>query len=343
MDTAAIVQWQNAALWQRMSWVRTPLAAPIFPLLLTHPRAEAFAQGYRDHCEIRLPRASQSEPSPPAAVASPSYPPHLYVGTSGWAYPTWKPGFYPAATPARAFLNFYAAQLTSVEVNYTFRTLPTAAQLQGWLDATPPGFRFSFKAPQRITHFQRLRVSPEPKKNSPEPAKNSPEAEKSSTTSLAEFVRALAPAQTAGKLGPLLFQLPPNLVADTGRLAAFLEAPVLAADPSLQVAFEFRHASWFTEATYEVLRRYKAALCVAESDELSAPDIATARFHCYRLRRNGGYSEAELRAFAQRFAALAADGHEVFAYLKHEDDPTGALNARSLLQHAATGAARAHA
>ncbi len=311
-----------------MSWVRTPLAAPIFPLLLTQPRVEAFAQGCRDHCEIRLPRASQSEPSLTAAVASPSYPPHLYVGTSGWAYPTWKPGFYPAATPARAFLNFYATQLTSVEVNYTFRTLPTAAQLQGWLDATPPGFRFSFKAPQRITHFQRLRISPEP--------------EKDSHTSLAEFARSLAPAQAAGKLGPLLFQLPPNFAADPDRLAAFLDAPVLAADPSLQIAFEFRHASWFNEATYDVLRRYKAALCVAESDELATPDIATARFICYRLRRNGGYSEAELQTFAKRFAALAAEGHDVFAYLKHEDDPTGALNARSLLHHAAS-AARARA
>src|SRR3978361_1530510 len=86
-------------------------------------------------------------------------PENLYAGTSGWAYPTWKPGFYPAKTPARSFLNHYASKLTSVEVNYTFRPLPKEPQLQGWLDATPDNFRFSFKAPQRITHFQRLRES----------------------------------------------------------------------------------------------------------------------------------------------------------------------------------------
>src|SRR5580704_10403449 len=81
-------------------------------------------------------------------------PHNLYAGTSGWAYPTWKPGFYPADVPSRAFLHNYASRLTSVEVNYTFRTLPTAPQLQGWLEATPLDFRFSFKAPQQITHFQ---------------------------------------------------------------------------------------------------------------------------------------------------------------------------------------------
>src|ERR1700761_2400283 len=89
----------------------------------------------------------------------PSHPANLYAGTSGWAYATWKPGFYPKEVSAKKFLAYYASQLTSVEVNYTFRTLPTVAQLEGWLAQTPDHFRFSFKAPQRITHFQRLRES----------------------------------------------------------------------------------------------------------------------------------------------------------------------------------------
>ena len=245
-----------------------------------------------------------------AKLAAAAAPPNLFAGTSGWAYSTWKPGFYPPDVPARAFLNFYAAQLNSVEVNYTFRTLPSATQLQGWLDATPPGFRFSFKAPQRITHFQRLKLS---------------------SDTVAEFIAALQPARTTCKLGPLLFQLPPNFAADHARLDAFLNISAL--DKNLQLAFEFRHASWFSDETYSILRRHNAALCVAESDDLATPDVPTAGFRCYRLRHDGGYSANQIAAFASRFTALARQG-ELFAYFKHEDEPTGALNAAALLSAA---------
>ena len=266
-----------------------------------------------------MPRATQHRPQTQARTQlSPSPAPaaqlrNLYAGTSGWAYPTWKPGFYPAGTPARSFLETYASRLTSVEVNYTFRSLPTAVQLQDWLDATPPAFRFSFKAPQRITHFQRLRGSQE---------------------TVAEFVASVAPARAAGKLGMLLFQLPPNFAADNERLAAFLAMPPLS-DKALQLGFEFRHTSWFSEATYAVLRSHNAALCIAESDDLATPEVSTAEFHCYRLRRDGGYKPAELKAFAKRFASQAGSG-DVYVYFKHEDEPTGALNAVAMLQSAAS-------
>jgi uncharacterized protein YecE (DUF72 family) len=181
--------------------------------------------------------------------------------------------------------------------------------LEGWLDATPPGFRFSFKAPQRITHFQRLRESHE---------------------AVAEFVDALKPAKAAGKLGSLLFQLPPNFVADLPRLEAFLKAPALRRNPLLQVAFEFRHHSWFTEETYEILRRSNRALCIAESDELKTPEVAPADFCYYRLRRSGGYSAPETKSFARKFEQLAKSS-EVYVYLKHEEEPGGALNAASIL------------
>jgi uncharacterized protein YecE (DUF72 family) len=258
-----------------------------------------------------LPRAPKFTPIAAASLA-PS-PRNLFAGTSGWAYPTWKPGFYPAGVPSSAFLHFYASQLTSVEVNYTFRALPTPTQLQTWLDATPPGFRFSFKAPQRITHFQRLR---------------------SSDAAVAEFIAALAPALASNKLGPLLFQLPPNFPADNPRLAAFLDSPALTANPHLQLAVEFRHPTWFTDATYSILRARNTALCIAEGDDLITPEISTASFHCYRLRRDGGYTPSELVAFATRFTALAQLS-EVYAYLRHQDEPTGALNAVTLLQRAA--------
>jgi len=259
-----------------------------------------------------LPRAPKF--TAVAATALAPSPRNLFAGTSGWAYPTWKPGFYDSEVPSRAFLHVYASRLTSVEVNFTFRALPTEPQLQGWLDATPPGFRFSFKAPQRITHFQRLR--------------NSHEA-------IAEFVTALKPARKADKLGPLLFQLPPNFAADLSRLDDLLAAPAVRRK-GYQVAFEFRHESWFTEDTYALLRRHNAALCIAESDDLATPEVHTADFFCYRLRRNGGYSPAELKAFANRFKTMSKKS-EVFVYFKHEDEPTGALNAEAMLQAAAGG------
>lgn len=229
----------------------------------------------------------------------------IYVGCSGWAYPSWKPGFYPAKTPAKKFLEYYGSQLASVEVNYTFRQLPTAAQAETWLAATGPNFRFSFKAPQRITHLSRLRNCAEP---------------------LARFAESLAPFVAAGRMGLVLFQLPPNFKADAARLDAFLAE---AAAHGLRHAFEFRHESWFAPETYAVLERHGAALCVAESDELVTPDVTTAGFACYRLRK-GDYSAADLNAIAKQLRERSAQG-EVFAYFKHEEEPDGPLRARAVL------------
>jgi uncharacterized protein YecE (DUF72 family) len=234
----------------------------------------------------------------------------LFAGTSGWAYPTWKPDFYPAGTPAKRFLQFYATQLTSVEVNYTFRALPTAKMLEDWLAATPEAFRFSFKSPQRITHFKRLREC---------------------DADVAQLVSALEPVRQAGKLGLLLFQLPPNFKADAELLRGFLSIPALKTTAAPPVAFEFRHESWFDEKIYAALREHNAALCIAESDDLLTPEVHTATdFTCYRLRRTGGYSALELDAFAKRFLALA-EQRDVYAYFKHEEDPSGALNATAFL------------
>jgi uncharacterized protein YecE (DUF72 family) len=256
-----------------------------------------------------LPHVSQASLS---TVASTSSSARLYAGTSGWAYAAWKPEFYPAGTPAKRFLEFYATQLTSVEVNYTFRALPTIKMLESWLGATPANFRFSFKAPQRITHFRRL---------------NDCEAD------VAQFISTLEPVRQAGKLGLLLFQLPPNFKADGERLTTFLSAPALRAAGVPAIAFEFRHESWFSEEIYAILRAHNAALCVAESDDLVTPEMHTAAEQaCFRLRKSGGYSAAELKAFATRFAELAKT-RDVYVYFKHEDEPTGALNATAFLAH----------
>lgn len=230
----------------------------------------------------------------------------VFIGTSGWAYASWKPGFYPQGIPQRKFLEYYATQLNSVEVNYTFRQLPTEKMLAGWLDATDAGFRFSFKAPQRITHILRL---------------------KDCSDSISALSRALAPVTAAGRMGVVLFQLPPNFKADVPRLAAFLADADMG---ELRMAFEFRHGTWFCDEVYAVLRRYAVGLCVAESEDLETPDIVTASFACYRFRKSG-YSQAQLDGIEKTLRARAAQG-DVFAYFKHEEEPTGAICAAHTLQ-----------
>jgi uncharacterized protein YecE (DUF72 family) len=281
-----------------MSWVRNPLAAPnIFPA----------------HAVQTLPRTPKA-PSLDTNVA-PVAAGRIFAGTSGWAYPTWKPDFYPPATPAKRFLEFYASRLNSVEVNYTFRALPTAKMLEGWLSSTSSNFRFSFKSPQRITHFKRL---------------------KDCVDDVDQLVSALDPVRQAKKLGLLLFQLPPNFKADAKRLDSFLFLPALRTAYAPQIAFEFRHESWFSNEIYTVLRQHNAALCIAESDDLLTPEVHTASDHtCFRLRRNGGYSALELDAFAKRLTLLAQE-RDVYVYFKHEDEPTGALNATEFLGRTVT-------
>ncbi len=269
-----------------------------------------------------MPRASKTaskttseKKTSDTPVIAASMPPHLFVGTSGWAYPTWKPGFYPEGLAAKKFLGYYASQVNSVEVNYTFRALPTAKMLADWLAATPDRFRFSFKAPQRITHFKRLREC---------------EAD------LTQFIAALDPVRAGGKLGLLLFQLPPNFKADAVRLREFLALPALT-EAATPIAFEFRHESWFTLEMEAILHDHNAALCIAESDDLVSPEIHLSATHTsFRLRRNGGYSAAEVAAFAKKFAALAAS-RDVYVYFKHEDEPTGALNAAALVKTVGAG------
>jgi uncharacterized protein YecE (DUF72 family) len=231
---------------------------------------------------------------------------NVFIGTSGWAYSSWKPGFYPQKLPQKQFLEYYATQLNSVEVNYTFRRLPTAAALASWLAASGAGFRFSFKAPQRITHILRL--------------KNCSEA-------VAELSRALAPMAAAGRMGAVLFQLPPNFKADVQRLESFLAD---ASGDGLRMAFEFRHSSWFCDEVYDALRHHGIAICVAESDDLETPDVVTAPFTCYRFRKSN-YSAAQLNAIENTLRQRSGQG-EVFAYFKHEEEPSGALHAVETLQ-----------
>jgi uncharacterized protein YecE (DUF72 family) len=230
----------------------------------------------------------------------------LRLGTSGWAYASWIPGFYPAKTPASKFLGYYASQLNCVEVNYTFRTRPTAKTLQNWCAATPERFSFAVKAHQRITHLKRLReVGPD----------------------IENFYESVKPLDEAGKLGPVLFQLPPNLKLDPVRLRGLLE--LLPKDK--RAAIEFRHASWFCDEAFGLMRERGVALCIAESDELEVPEVHTANFSYYRFRKSD-YSAVELEQVAERLTNAEKQG-DVYAFMKHEETPEGALNARRLLQN----------
>jgi uncharacterized protein YecE (DUF72 family) len=258
-----------------------------------------------------VPRPSQSKSIPvlgnPIGAAAPT---RIFTGTSGWAYATWKPDFYPAGVSSKRFLEHYATRLNSVEVNFTFRKLPTESMMTGWLAVTGPGFRFSFKAPQRITHFNRLRDC---------------------EGLVSDFVASVRPAQGAGRLGLLLFQLPPNFKAVPHRLADFLSIPALNGTSAPPIAFEFRDPSWFTEEIYALLREHNAALCVAETDDLQTPAVQCARTHAsFRMRRGGGYTPEEIRRFAESVIGLAAD-RDVYIYFKHEDEPSGALDAVEFL------------
>ena len=229
----------------------------------------------------------------------------LYAGTSGWAYPSWKPDFYPQKLAQAKFLGHYATQLNAVEVNFTFRQLVKESTLAKWLADTPEHFRFTVKAHQVITHIKRL---------------------KETEDFVPRFLGSIQPLASSGKLGPVLFQLPPNLKVDLEVLRAFLAT----LPKRMQTAFEFRHDSWLSEEIYAVLREHNAALCVAESEERTTPEVTTADFNYYRFRKPN-YPSDERQAMVERIQQHLGAGRDVFAYFKHEETPEGAIYARELL------------
>jgi uncharacterized protein YecE (DUF72 family) len=228
----------------------------------------------------------------------------LFVGTSGFAYPAWKPGFYPARLPANQFLKHYAERLNCVEINYTFRRLPAAATLAAWVEATPTGFVFAVKANMRITHILRLR-----------------NAEQATEV----FLKAIDPLRASRRLGPVLFQLPPQMKCDVGLLRSYLGL----LPKGMRYAFEFRHASWLVDEVYDELRRNNVSLCVAESEKLEVPEVITADFVYYRLRKPE-YTEEDVDALAERARELLATERDLYLMFKHEESPAGALNAEML-------------
>ena len=230
----------------------------------------------------------------------------LYAGTSGYSYPSWKPHFYPQNVPSSRFLNYYASRLNLVEVNYTFRQIAKASTFEKWLAATPDGFLFSPKAHQKITHILKLKNAQE-------------------FTRL--FLDSLQPLRAAGRLGPVLFQLPPTLKADAERLSEFVQA----LPKSDRYTFEFRNETWFATEILDILRRCGCSLCFAESDERETPEVLTSDFVYYRLRKPE-YTGEEIDAISSKIAGHLTAGRNVYALFKHEDTPAGAFYAERLLK-----------
>ena len=227
----------------------------------------------------------------------------IWIGTSGYNYPEWKGSFYPSDLAAAKMLPYYAERFNTVEINYTFYRMPTPKLVTGWASQVPDGFRFTLKAPKRITHDKRLK-------------------------DVASTVRAFCEvaAELGPKLGALLFQLPPNFKKDLAVFDAFLET----LPPRLCAAFEFRHDSWLDNELYDRLRARNLALCIADSDKRSTPVVTTADYAYFRLR-DEGYQPDDIARWARTAKELAARCTDVFVYFKHEDEGKGPEFGRMML------------
>jgi uncharacterized protein YecE (DUF72 family) len=220
----------------------------------------------------------------------------LRVGTSGWVYREWRGPFYSPKLAQARWFEHYATVFDTAEINATFYRLPTQATVARWREASPEGFVFAWKASRFITHMKRLK-----------------DVE-------AAIERVYAPMLALGaKLGPALFQLPPQMSCDLPRLTAFLD--LLPADRRHVV--EFRHPSWYAEPVFEALAARGAALCISDHHHAPAPWVATAPFVYVRGHGPGGryrdaYSDGELDRWAERIGAWRAEGRDVFAYFDND-------------------------
>ena len=219
----------------------------------------------------------------------------IHIGTSGYNYPEWKGSFYPPDIKSKDMFAFYRERFRTVEINATFYRMPTPKTTEGWRAQAIPGFVYALKAPRRITHEQRLK-------------------------DCAEHVQFFVDsARLLGEhLGPLLFQLPPNLKLDMARFEAFLAC--LPSD--IRAAFEFRHESWLTSDVFEMLAQHRVALCIADFGDKSTPVKITARHGYFRLR-DEGYTRDDLARWVAELEEHAPSWDDVFVYFKHEEEGKG--------------------
>jgi uncharacterized protein YecE (DUF72 family) len=228
---------------------------------------------------------------------------NLWIGTSGFQYAEWKGNFYPEDLPTNKMLPFYAARFSTTEINYTFHRIPSAKTIDNWKALTPEKFRFALKAPQTITHFAKLRDCAD---------------------TLEYFCRIAS--GLGERLGPILFQLPPNFRKDADVLNSFLREL-----PSIRVAFEFRHDSWFDEEIFGMLKSRKVALCIADTEKLATPNVATADYGYLRLRRED-YNKADVERWAKFLQDQKNTWRDAFIYFKHEEAGIGPKLATEMMK-----------
>lgn len=249
----------------------------------------------------------------PATVATKQT--RYLVGTSGWHYDHWKGRFYPHGLPKAGWLQYYARSFSTVEVNSSFYHLPSENVFRAWREGSSPGFVFTLKASRLITHYRRLHDVDEP---------------------LATF---FTRARLLGeKLGPILYQLPPDLARDDPRLEDFLTR--LPRD--LRHVIEFRHATWFADEVYDLLLRHEVAFCIVDHVHLKSPVLATAptayvRFHGATGVYSGQYGEETTARWAETIRNLGASTAEVFAYFNNDAEAQAVRDAISLKAALAAG------
>ena len=231
----------------------------------------------------------------------------LYAGSSGFSYKAWKGPFYPEKLPAAKMLEFYAEQLPTVEINNTFYRMPRAELLQGWADRVPAGFKFAVKASRQITHFKKL---------------------KSCDDAMAFFVSALE--HLKDRLGPVLFQLPPNLVVDLDLLEEFLKL----IPAKVRCGFEFRHPSWINQEVSELLVARGHTLVWADTEKLDVKHWPNDGDWFYLRLRRESYDAKQLATWLQRLRD--ANAETAYVYFKHEDEGTAPELARQMIDLAAS-------
>jgi uncharacterized protein YecE (DUF72 family) len=227
-----------------------------------------------------------------------------WIGTSGFQYTEWKGNFYPEDLSTAKMLPYYAERLNTTEINYTFHRIPSTKTIDNWNKLTPAQFRFALKAPQKITHWSKLRECGDTMRYFHD-----------ITSALGE------------KLGPVLFQLPPNFKKDAFVLADFVNG----LPEKSRAAFEFRHESWFADDVWEIFRARNVALCLNETAEFAAPKIATANFGYLRLRRED-YTPSDVERWAAFVGEQRANWSDTFIYFKHEEAGMGPKFAKQMME-----------
>jgi uncharacterized protein YecE (DUF72 family) len=227
----------------------------------------------------------------------------FFVGTSGYSYKEWKGSFYPAKLTQKDMLRYYAERFSTVEINNTFYRLPQESVVQSWAEQVPDSFRFVLKARQVITHFKRL------------------QGVERETDDFLRVASALG-----NQLGPILFQLPPNLKKDVPRLDAFLQH----LGGRVKSAFEFRHESWLDNEVFDCLRVHSATLCNADTEEIPLTNLTATTDWGYVRLRQVGYTDEGVAEWVPRINSQSWD--EAYVFFKHEDTGTGPQLASRFLE-----------